>query len=188
MSLSRHRLYFLGGIVAVLLAVLALSVRPASQGQRVVFSDGSYFVVKKVSYGKNNVYWHDPTRRMTAKWIGNRGVMALQWFLHRWSGPAVNSCVQSRQDHLVVFGDFHLVSGTTRSWEFIGIDGDGNEGRPLETPLLQPSLGLSRCGPCVLADGTNVPNRWPIAVRIYERGTNAVRKLLVQVPAKRAPR
>jgi len=171
-----------------MVAVFVLSLRPASGGRRVEFSDGSCFVIRKVTYGKDNVYWHDPVRRVAADWLGNRAVRALPWLFSMLSGAAVDSCVQSQHDCLVVFGDFHLRSGTTRSWEFTGIDGDGNEGSPLETPLLQPSPGLSAFGPCVLADGTNVPNRWPIAVRIYERGTNGVRKLLAQVPAKPAPR
>lgn len=147
MSLSRQRVYFLSGILVLLMAVLVVSLRRASEGRRVKFSDGSCFVIRKVTYGKDNVYWHDPVRRIAADCVGNRGVMALEWLFSRLSGAAVNSCIQSQQDYLVVFGDFRLVSGTTRSWEFTGIDRNGNESRPLETPLLKPSLGLGACGP-----------------------------------------
>jgi len=188
MSASRHRVYFLSGFAVLLLGAFAvLLLRPSVHEQRVVFADGSCFIIRKVSYGKNNVYWHDPVRRIATDWVPySAGEWAGRTSL--FGADYTNACILSAYDHLVVFGDFHLVPATARAWEFTGVDGDGNESSPLETPLLNPSFGRSACGPCILASGKNIPNRWPIAVRIYERGTNGLRKLLVQLPAERAPR
>ena len=138
------------------------------------------------------MYWHHPVRRTAAALVSdtawNRVAQKFPALFSRLGVTEVRSCIQSQRDYLVVFGEFSLVPAGALSWEFTGVDGDGNESDPLETSLLDASTGRGRVGPCILADGMNVSNKWPIVVRIYERDTNGVRKLLVQVPAKRAAR
>ena len=97
----------------------------------------------------------------------------------------MNSTVQSVHDHVVVFGEFSLGPAGAGSYEFTVVGADAKETGPLETEVLDASAGCTRVGPCVLACGTNVPNKGPIAVRIYECSTNAQRRLLTQLPAKR---
>lgn len=169
---------------------MLLLVSPFDREHRVVLSNGSWFVVRKVTCGKNNVYWHHPVRRRAAALVSDTTWNGLaQTFSKIFPGlgvPEPNSCVQSIRDYLVVFGDFSVVSAGTRFWEFTGVDGDGNESGPLETPLLDAPAGRTPRGPCILAYGTIAPSKWPIAVRIYERDTNGTRRLLAHVPAKRA--
>ena len=154
---------------------------------RVVFSNGSWLSIRKVTYGKNNIYYHNPVQRAAAALVPgpfwDRGF--LDW-LPKVGVSSVNSEILSGDDYLVVFGEFHFEPAKTRFWEFTGIDANGNEGGPLETTVLDEFAGPTTNGPCIVADGTNVPNRWPIAVRIYERETNGTRKLLAEVPAQRA--
>ena len=202
MKAVRHRGRILSGIAGLLAAGLALLLLASAfdREHRVVFSNGSWLVIRKVTYGKNNVYWHQPVRRTAAALVSdttwnsvvdtwNRVVEILPGWLSSLEVTSVaNSCIQSPRDYLVVFGDFSLVSAGTRFWEFTGVDGDGNESGPLETPGPDALAGRSPAGPCILADGTNVPSKWPIAVRIYERDTNGIRKLLAQVPAQRGDR
>lgn len=202
MQASRYRVRVLSGIAGLLIAGLAvvLVLSSCEREHRVVFSNGSWLVIRKVSYGKNNVYWHQSVRRAAAALVSdttwdrvvdtwNRVIEILPgWFSGLEVTSVANCCIQSPHDYLVVFGDFSLVSAGARFWEFTGVDSDGNEGGPLETPGLDALAVRTTGGPCILADGTNVPSKWPISVRIYERDTNGTRRLLGQVPAKRAKR
>jgi hypothetical protein len=184
---SRHRVRILSGLAVLFLAGLALFVlcsatdRPA----RVVFSNGSWLSVRKVTYGKDNVYYHNPVRRAAAAFVSDS---AWERFFDKWTSrlgvTSVDSQVLSGNNELVVFGDVSFVPAGTRFWEFTGIDANGNEGGPLETLVLNGFSGPTTMGPCLLADGTNAPNSQPIAVRIYERNTNGTRKLLAAVPVQ----
>jgi hypothetical protein len=155
----------------------------------VVFSNGSWFSVRKVTYGKDNVYYHNPVRRAAAAFVNDS---TWDRVFAKWASKLgvsnTDSCIQSDHDYLVVFGDFSFVPAETRFWEFTGVDANGNESRPLETTLLDLSTGPTTNGPCVLADGTNALNRRPITLRIYERDANGTRKLLAEMPAARGHR
>jgi hypothetical protein len=154
----------------------------------VVFSNGSGLTIRKVTYGKNNVYYHNAVRRAAAAFVSDS---TWDRVFAKWASllgvSSTDSCLQSKDDYLVAFGDYSFVPAGARFWEFTGADANGNESGPLETTLLD-LLGSTTNGPCILADGTNAPNRRPITLRIYERETNGTRKLLAEIPAARAHR
>jgi hypothetical protein len=191
MKRLRHPVRNLSGLAVLCVAGLALFVlcsaneRPA----RVVFSNGSWLAVRKVTYGKDNVYYHNPVRRAAAALVSDS---TWNRVFDKWASrlgvTSVDSQVLSGNNELVVFGDVSFLPGGTRFWEFIGVDANGNEGGPLETMVLDAFTGPTAMGPGLLADGNNAPNSQPIAVRIYELNTNGTRKLLAAVPVQRKHR
>jgi hypothetical protein len=191
MRAPRNRLRVVRWVAALCVAGLAFVLLNSGieRKRMVVFSNGSCLSIRKVTYGKDNIYYHNSVQRaaeaLVPHAVWDRGF--LDW-LPKVGVSSVNSQILSGDDYLVVFGDFHFTPAGTRFWEFTGIDASGNEGTPLETTFLDASVGPTTNGPCILAAGTNVPHRWPIAVRIYERDTNGTRKLLAEVPAQRAHR
>lgn len=187
----RRRVRILTAFVVLCVAGLALWMlcSVTERNHKVVFSDSSYLIVRKVSYGKNNVYWHHSLHRAAAalgiEGAWERGVGKFPWLFSRMGATEVNSSCQTEGDELVVFGEFYPGLAKTRSLQFTGVDGEGKESGPLGTEMLVDSSGRTNINTCILADG-KVPNSWPISVRIYERGTNGTRKLLAQLPAKQA--
>jgi hypothetical protein len=190
MKASRHGVLIRRWLAVLCIAGFALFVLKLATARkpRVVFSNGSWLSIRKVTYGKNNVYYHNPLRRGVAALVSdsvwNR---AFDQWLSKAGVSSVNSEILAQDDYLAVFADFHFAPDGTRFWEFTGIDGSGVESGPLETTLMDDASGPTTSGPCIVADGTNVANRWPLAVRIYERATNGTRKLLAEVPAQRSP-
>jgi hypothetical protein len=186
---SRQHVRILSVLAVLCVAALALFVLCSASGRkpRVVFSNGSWLSVRKVTYGKNSVYYHNPVRRAAATLVSDSTWdRVFEKWASRLGANSTDSQVLSGHDYLVVFGDFSFVPAETRFWEFTGVDANGNEGGPLATEVLDASAGPTTNGPCLLAYGTNVPNRWPLTLRIYERETNGTRKLLAVVPAQRA--
>jgi hypothetical protein len=188
---SRQRVRILSGFAVLCVAGLTLFVlcSPIDRPARVVFSNGSWLAVRKVTYGTNNVYYHNPVRRAAAALVSDSTWDRVFDKGASWLGvTSVDSSVLSDDDRLVVFGDLSFVPAGNHFWEFIGVDASGNESGPLVTSVLDDLTGPTTMRPCLLADGTNAPNRWPVTLRIYERDTNGTRKLLATVPVPRTHR
>jgi hypothetical protein len=189
MKRSRHRVRILSGLALLCVAGLAWFVlRSTNKPPRVVFSNGSWLSVRKATYGTDNRYYHNPVRRAAAALVSDS---TWDRVFDKWASKLGVTSVESSvlgDNRLVVFGDVSFVSAATRFWEFTGVDAKGNEGRPLETSVLDQYTGPTTMGPGLLADGTNASNSQPIAVRIYQRNTNGTRKLLAAVPVQRTHR
>src|SRR4051812_36833426 len=81
MRASRHRIRIrtVGPLLfAIGLLIFLLLLSLFDRKQRVVLSDGSCLIVRKVSYGKDNIYYHNAVQRTVAalvpKVVRDRGV------------------------------------------------------------------------------------------------------------------
>jgi hypothetical protein len=154
---------------------------------RIVFSDGSWLVVRTVTFGKRHFYYHQPFRRTIAALISEtawtRFAQQFPGFIS-WCGiDESKSGGQTGSDSLGVIGYVKIQHIENRLWEFTAVDRKGNESNPMPTPMLD-RYGAFR-GPGMLALAENVPTNWPIVLHIYERNPmNGQRVLMAKLPAK----
>ncbi len=188
MKVPRRRVRVLAGIVVVVMVVLLVLPMMVQRQYRIVFSNGSWLTVRRVTFGTNHMYYNQAFRRTIATLVPEKAWagFAAQFprFVSRCGISELNACVHGFSPSLAVFGEFKLRHPENRFWEFTTVDGEGRESSPMATPMLD-EYHWSR-GPCVLAWGQNPPTNWPIVLYIYERNpTNAQRVLLAKLPARR---
>ncbi len=156
--------------------------------QRIVFSNGSWLTVRRVTFGMDHVYYDQPVRRAIAMVVPEqawaRFAAKFPRLVSRCRIREANECVHGVFPSLAAFGEFKLEHSENRFWEFTAVDAKGKESSPMETPYMDKAHGVRAT--CVLACGQNPPTNWPILLHIYERNpTNGQRVLMAKLPARR---
>ena len=150
------------------------------EAQKVTFSNGSRLVIRKVSYGRDNRFYHSPVRRVIASESHlDRGWRMVTRKIKSLRTMEVNSCWQSGSPTLVVFGEAIVPNEQTRVWEFRAVAANGEETEPLDCEAFDLNLRYGKGDPKsfrgIMGVGQNL-KRNPVSVRIFEVGSEPGRR------------